>query len=78
MRQARCTDSWCSLTRIARPARFADGVTVFGCSTSLIAAFSSARSAYIRFSFAFSASSSRSRFRSEHRRPRRTSRFQLK
>src|SRR6478672_13534879 len=33
--------------------------------TSLMAAFSSARSAYIRFSFAFSTSSSRSRFTSE-------------
>ena len=33
--------------------------------TSLIAAFSSARSAYMRFSFAFSASSSRSRLTSE-------------
>ena len=37
----------------------------FRCSTSLIAAFSSASSAYIRFSFAFSASSSFSRFSSE-------------
>src|SRR5438093_11060419 len=36
----------------------------FRLSTSLIAAFSSARSVYIRFSFAFSASSSRSRFKS--------------
>src|SRR5581483_10461419 len=33
--------------------------------TSLMAAFSSARSAYIRFSFAFSASSSRNRFTSD-------------
>ena len=36
----------------------------FRWSTSLIAAFSKARSAYIRFSFAFSASSSFSRFNS--------------
>ena len=49
-----------------RPAtwRFADGVTAFGSRTSLIAAFSSARSAYIRLSLAFSASSSFSRFSS--------------
>src|SRR5688572_20980967 len=37
----------------------------FRFSTSLMAAFSRARSAYIRFSFAFSASSSRSRFTSD-------------
>src|SRR5688572_9113673 len=37
----------------------------FRFNTSLMAAFSSARSAYIRFSFAFSASSSRRRFTSE-------------
>src|SRR5688572_19716993 len=37
----------------------------FRLSTSLMAAFSSARSAYIRFSFAFSVSSSRSRFTSD-------------
>lgn len=37
----------------------------FRFSTSLIAAFSRARSAYIRFSFVFSASSSRNRFTSE-------------
>jgi hypothetical protein len=36
----------------------------FRLKTSLIAAFSSTRSAYIRFSFAFSASSSFSRFNS--------------
>ena len=34
-----------------------------------MAAFSSARSAYIRFSFAFSASSSRSRFTSDTEAP---------
>src|SRR5688500_7440105 len=37
--------------------------------TSLIAAFSSARSAYIRFNFAFSASSSRRRFTSDTEAP---------
>src|SRR6266849_1384118 len=37
--------------------------------TSLIAAFSSARSAYIRFNLAFSASSSRSRFTSDTEAP---------
>ena len=37
----------------------------FRANTSLIAAFSKARSAYIRLSFEFSASSSRMRFRSD-------------
>ena len=41
----------------------------FRAKTSLMAAFSSARSAYIRFSFAFSPSSSRSRFTSDTEAP---------
>src|SRR5688572_17675574 len=41
----------------------------FRLRTSLMAAFSSARSAYIRFSFAFSASSSRNRFTSDTEAP---------
>ena len=44
-------------TRIARTSRFADGLTVFGSRTSLMAVFSSANSAYIRLSFVFSTSS---------------------
>jgi hypothetical protein len=56
--------SRCSLTNRSAARRFADGVTIFGTATPLIAAFSRARSAYMRLSFAFSASSSLIRFSS--------------